>query len=615
MGGLATGAAMAQQRGAELADLSLEQLANITVTSASRRTEPLLQAPASVFVITAEDIRRAGAVTLFDALRIAPNLQVVRGDANQVIASARGGLFGTANKMLVLVDGRTIYTPLFAGVFSDAQDLVMEDIERIEVISGPGSTLWGTNAVNGVINVTTKSAARTQGTLAVATAGSEHREATLRHGGPMGDGGSYRVYAKYGMRSPHELEGGAPARDDSERWQAGFRADWEAGSVASAVQGDLYGANVDNLGGERTLSGGNLRARTTWSIAAGSQLMVQAYYDGTEREHLGSFEESRRTWDLEVQHSVQHGERDRFVWGGELRTSSDRTTSTPALGFSPTGRDLHFPSVFAQEERQVSAQLRATVGVRLEHNDYTGSEWLPNVRLAFMPSQDQLWWSALTRTVRAPSRIDRDLVIPGNAPPVIGPSPTFASEVADVAELGWRGRVGSHASLSATAFHHRFRGLRGAEPVGSLLEFTNAGHGRVSGIEAWGDLTVNRDWRLIAGVVAMQTRYDVDPGHVDISGSGLGNNPRHTAQLRSLWNVTSSMELDATLREVGRLPNPVVPGYTLLDMRLGWRVSRDLDVSVLVGDVFNRRYREIGTPTQSAFFGRSGLVRLTWTPS
>jgi iron complex outermembrane recepter protein len=613
--GLAGVTAVAQQpiHLADLADLSLEQLSNITVSSASRRAEPVLEAPASIYVVTAEDIRRSGAVTLYDALALAPNLLVVRGDASQAITSARGGIFGTANKMLVLIDGRTIYTPLFAGVFSDAQDLVLEDIERIEVISGPGSTLWGTNAVNGVINVTTKTAARTQGALVSVLGGSEHREATFRYGGSLAQGGFYRAYAKYGRRTAHELESGASALDASERWQAGFRMDWEGGTATSTVQGDAYAANVGNVGGPRDVSGANLRGQRTWKLAGGSEMLLQAYYDHTQREHQGSFRESRDTLDAQFQHALAHGARNRFVWGGEYRISSDSTFNTPSLGFMPNDRVLRFPSVYVQEELALSEKLRATLGVRAERNDYTGVEWLPNVRLAHASSPSQLLWLALTRTVRAPSRIDRELVVPGMPPYLVVPG-NMQAEVANVAEAGIRRRISPRASVSLTAFHHRFQDLRTAEFVGSNVQFTNAGKGRLSGVEGWGDLAVHRDWRLVAGFTRMRTQFEVEPGHADLDQSGLGNNPRRTALLRSLWNVTPATELDVTIRHVGESPKPLVPSHTVADLRAGWRVARDLDVSLLVTNIFDKRHAEAGAAAARAVFERAALLRVTWTP-
>ncbi|HET7729654.1 MAG TPA: TonB-dependent receptor plug domain-containing protein, partial [Usitatibacter sp.] len=305
---------------AELADLSLEQLANVTVTSASRHEERAIEAPASIFVLTAEDIRRSGATSLPELLRLAPNLQVIRGDTSQYIVSARGGLSGTANKMLVLVDGRTIYTPLFSGVFYDAQVLMLEDLERVEVISGPGSTLWGTNAVNGVINIVTKPAARTQGALLAAGAGDMEKGVSARAGAPFTDG-HYRVYGRYFERAAHERAGGLTAFDQAERWQAGFRADWERGGRTTTVQGDLYGAKVDNLGGARDMAGGNLLGRWRIPTGADGDVMVQAFYDRTEREHEGSFREKRDTFDVEVQRSLRRA-RHEMVLGAGYRAST-----------------------------------------------------------------------------------------------------------------------------------------------------------------------------------------------------------------------------------------------------------------------------------------------------
>jgi iron complex outermembrane receptor protein len=484
---------------ADLADLSLEQLANVTVTSASRREERLMDAPASIFVITAEDIRRSGATVIAEAIRLAPNLQVARGDANQYLISARGGLFGTANKMLVLIDGRTIYTPLFAGVFWDAQALMLEDVERIEVISGPGGTLWGTNAVDGVINITTKRAHATQGALVSMVGGSEQRRVNSRFGGRLADGGAYRVYALYDNRADNPLGNGGSAHDASERWQAGFRMDWEGGERTSTFQGDLYGANVDNLGGARNLAGGNVRGRWVQHFGSASDVMLQAYYDRAERRHLGTFEEALDTAEVELQHAVRHGNGSRFVWGATYRAADDRTVTTPVLGFVPPNRLLRTASAYAQDEREIAPRWRATLGLRAEHNPYTGLEWLPQARLAWSVTPGQFLWSSLARAVRSPSRIDRDLAVPGAPPYVIAPNDAFASELADVAELGWRGRWAGGMTGALTAFHHRFRDLRTLEPAGSSLQVMNGGSGRTSGVEGWAEARPLAGWRLIAG--------------------------------------------------------------------------------------------------------------------
>lgn len=608
---------MAQERvsPAELADLSLEQLANVTVTSASRREERVIEAPASIFVLTAEDIRRSGATTLPELLRLAPNLQVVRGDASQYTVTARGNISGTANKMLVLIDGRTVYTPLFAGVFWDAQNVLFEDLERIEVISGPGSTLWGTNAVNGVINVTTKPAARTQGALVAAGIGDQQRGASVRAGGVLSRDGHYRVYAKYFDRDENRLASGASARDAADRWQVGFRTDWERASRSLTVQGDVYGADVGNLGGVRDLSGGNVLARWRRRDDAGSEVMLQAYFDRTEREHRGSFQEKRDTFDLEFNHMLRNFRGHELVWGAGYRGSRDATANTPTLGFMPASRTQTLGSVFAQDEIALGPKSRATLGVRAEHNNYTGLEWLPNLRFAHAFSPSHLAWAALTRTVRSPSRIDRDLVLPGMPPFTLVNNDTFKSEIANVAEVGYRAQLAPRVSASLTAFHHRFRDLRTQEALGPALVLANSGEGNLSGVEAWGDYAVGRTWRLVLGFVTLNESYRVKPGRVDVSRATLGNDPKRTASLRSLWNVTRNHELDVMVRHVGDLPNPFVPAYTVVDARAGWRFARDLELSLVVGNAFDRRHAETGAPAVRAEFGRNVFLKLTWKPS
>ena len=599
-------------RVADLADYSLEQLANLKVTSVSRREERLVEAPASIFVITSEDIRRSGATSVGEALRLAPNLMVIRGDASQYVASARGGLAGTANKMLVLVDGRTIYSPLFSGVFWDAQDLVLADIDRIEVISGPGSTLWGTNAVNGVINILTKPAARTQGTLGVAYGGTDERGAAVRVGAPLAADGAYRVYAKYAEHNSLALSSGASAHDAFERLQAGFRADWTGGAGNTTVQGDAYRANVDNLGGPRDLSGANLLGRWRRVLDSGSEVLLQGYYDHTERVHQGSFDEKLDTLDVDFVQTFQARGNHEINWGAGYRSSRDRTAVTPVLALIPQDRTLPVATAFAQDELALTADFHLTAGLRAEHNAYTGLEWLPNLRFSWDLTPDHLVWGALTRTVRSPSRIDRDLVVPGQPPFAIVNNDSFKSEVADVAELGYRARVAPGASVSVTAFHHRLRNLRTLEPGGGALEVSNGAHGRISGVEGWADWTVMPDWRLVGGFIASNQETTLDEGHVNLTEPPLGNNPKRTASLRSLWNVTPDWEVDLAWRYQGRLETPAVPSYTALDARVGWRINRRLDASLLVANALDRRHIEFSGA--AAEFRRSALLRLTWTP-
>ncbi|HET7546951.1 MAG TPA: TonB-dependent receptor, partial [Usitatibacter sp.] len=557
-------------------------------------------------------IRRSGATSLGDALRLAPNLMVIQGDQNQFVASARGGLAGLANKMLVLIDGRIVYSPLFSGVFSDAQDLVLADILRIEVISGPGSTLWGTNAVNGVINIITRPASATEGTLAVAYGGDKERGATVRFGAPLGEQGAYRLYAKYAQRDDLALASGASAMDASERSQAGFRADWKGASASSTLQGDVYTANVGNIGGPRDLDGGNLLGRWRRTLDSGSKLMLQAYYDRTRRVHEGTFDETLDTFDAEVLHTLRPLAGHEVSWGGEWRVARDRTRDTPALAFIPRDRTLDTVALFAQDQLAIAPTASVTLGVRAEHGPYTGLEWLPNLRLSWNATPDHLFWAALTRTVRAPSRLDRDLAVPGAPPFVIVPNDTFESEVANVAELGWRARVTRGATISLTAFHHDFRDLRTLEPGVGGLVITNGASGRVSGLEGWADWRVTPDWRLVGGFTAMHFDTSLEPGHVNLSDPPLGNNPRRTALLRSLWNVTPSHDLDLAWRYQGPLDDSHLPGYAVLDARLGWRVTPELDLSLIVRNALDKEHVEF--PGANAQIGREWLVRATWSP-
>ena len=609
-----SGAAFATdvERVADLADYSLEQLANVKVTTVSRREESLLDAPASVFVITAEDIRRSGATDLGQALRLAPNLMVIQGDANQYVVTARGGLSGLANKMLVLIDGRTIYSPLFSGVFWDQQDLMLEDIDRIEVISGPGSTLWGTNAVNGVINIITRKATDTQGLLASAYGGDQGSGAAMRVGAPLANG-AYRMYAKYDRREALDLPSGDSARDASDNARAGFRADWKRAWSDSTLQGDVYTANIGNFGGPRDAKGGDLLGRWHHSFDSGSELMLKGYYDRTQRVHQGSLDEVRDTYDVEVLHTIHAVGPHELNWGAEYRSARDRTQAEPSIAFMPPDRTLDFASVFGQDEIALTRSVQATVGVRAEHNPYTGLEWLPDLRMSWDFARDQLVWAAVTRTVRSPSRIDRDIVVPGAPPYVLVNNDTFESERADVVQLGYRGQVAPGATLSLAAFHHEFRDLRTLGPADGALVIANGARGRITGIEGWGDWRVMHRWRLIGGFTLMRTRTSLDPGQVNLTDPPLGNNPDRTASLRSLWNITDRQELDLAWRYMGPLSNPHIPGYGVLDARLGWRVTPALDVSLVVNDAFDKEHVEF-SGAGVAQIGREWLVKLTWSP-
>ena len=392
-----------------------------------------------------------------------------------------------------------------------------------------------------------------------------------------------------------------------------MRSDWEQPTQLATLQAEVYGADVDNLGGAREMSGGHILGRWQKHLGADASFSVQGYYDRTERLHAGSFDEKRDTVDIEMQHASRPWEAHRVTLGGGYRASRDTSPAFAALRFIPESRTLTLASLFAQDEIVFSPALRATLGLRAERNAYTGLEWLPNVRLSYSLTSDDAVWAALTRTVRSPSRLDRDLVVPGLQPFLLINNDTYDSEIANVAELGYRGNIGRYMSLSFTAFHHRFKDLRTLESRGANLVFANAAEGRVSGLEGWGDLRPSIDWRLVWGFTFMREKLEIYPGRVNLTDSPLGNNPRRTALLRSLWNVTPAMQLDLMARYVGSLPNPAVPSYTELNARLGWRASRSLELALVAVNALGRDHVEFGTPAQRAVFEPSYFVRASWT--
>jgi iron complex outermembrane receptor protein len=425
---LASGSVSAQTTPtvSSLADLSLEELSNIQITSVSRRVESLATAAASVFVITGEDIRRSGAVTLMEALRLAPNLQVARSGSTGYAITARGFNQGLANKLLVQIDGRTIYSPFFAGVFWDAQDVMLEDIDRIEVISGPGGTMWGANAVNGVINILTKSSASTRGVLASAGGGDEGYKANARYGGRM-PGGHYRIYAQARELPNQWLASGAPVRDGSRRVQSGFRADWAAGRDSTTVQGDVYRDEGDQ---SQTLEGLNVLARWKRQLGADRSVAVQTYYDRTRRP-----QQTLDTWDIEGTYAHHLGSH-RLVIGGTYRYQHDRVENSPVLAVIPRDKKLSTSSVFVFDEIALRADISAGLGLKIEHNEYTGAEFLPTAKLGWRPNTRDFVWTQWSRAVRSPARLDRETFIPGNAPFLLSGGPHFESEISNVYELG-----------------------------------------------------------------------------------------------------------------------------------------------------------------------------------
>ena len=599
-----------------LADLTIEQLSNIEVTIATRRAQPLSDVPASAFVVSSEDIRRSGATSLQEALRLAPTLQVARADANQYAISGRGFNNVLANKMLVMIDGRVVYSPLFSGVFWEAQGVMLDDVDRIEVVTGPGGTLWGTNAMNGVINVVTRSAAETQGALLDAGSGNHDTVIGARFGLAPGSATHVRAYGQFSSRDDTERGGDVDLPDASDRLQAGFRGDWGDASTAMTLSGDLYRGNITqpSVGGDttRVVSGGNVLGSWTHDYKTGSQLRVQGYFDYSEREQPDAINESLQTWDIQAQHGFRPGEKHDAVWGAEYRYQADRVANlTPIIGFLPPNRDLRTASLFGQDVFTVQERVELTGGVRFERNEFTDWEVLPNARLAWKPKDARLLWAAASRAVRAPSRIDREFFSPVPTPHLfLAGGPGFESEVAKVFELGYRDQPTRDLSFSLTGFHHNYDDLRSltTSPDGPI--FANGIEGTNTGVEIWGSYRASTTWRFTAGWVQQSIDLEVAPGHSALAGTAtLGNDPKSWGQLRSALDL-GDLDVDAAVRYMGRLPDPEVPSYVTLDARLGWRPTKDFELSLSGWNLTGGSHPEWGVPGARPEFERSVFLKI-----
>ena len=601
-----------------LADLSLEELANLQITSVSRRAQRISDAAASVYVITAEAIRRSGASSLPEALRLAPNLQIAQIDANQWAITARGFNNAIGNKLLVLVDGRTVYTQFYSGVFWDQQDLVLADIDRIEVISGPGATLWGANAVNGVINVITRAARETQGGLASVEGGSKEAQGVARYGAALGDAGHFRLYAKRLERQHTSTPSGDAVADGWNQAQVGMRADWAIGQDTFTLQGDAYSGKGRQTRGMVALTfppiqvgGSNLSARWTRQLDPGASVSLQAYYDSSRRDDAVLYRPHEDVSDVQFQHAFGFAEQ-QLVWGAGYRQARDDLEPGFFFGFVPARRTLNWSNVFAQDGIRLDPALELTLGLKVEHNNYTGSELLPSLRLAWKPGDEQLMWAALSRAVRAPSPLDRDIVLPPKPPYLIAGGPGFRSEVAYVAELGWRAQPTASLSYSATLYQNWWERLRsGQRPPGAQVQ--NMIAGTTAGIEAWASWQAAPNWRLSAGYDLLREHLHVQAGSTDPVGpSALGNDPRAQWSLRSSLDVTATQEFELSLRHVGALPSPAVAAYTTADLRYAWRFRPGWTAALVGRNLLGRSHAEFGAATGRSEIARSLLVQLAW---
>jgi len=632
----------------ELKRLSIEELMDIEVTSVSRTPETLSSAAAAISVVTNEDIHRSGATTLPEALRGVPGLHVARRNSNSWAVSSRGFSSINSEKLLVLSDTRSIYTPLFSGVQWDVQDYLLQDIERIEVIRGPGASLWGSNAVNGVINITTKHARNTQGTLLSGTLGTEEGSAAVRSGGTFGESGFFRVFGQYSDRG-ETFHPGTTRSDDWHIGHAGFRADWDAGdSDTMTLQGDVYSAKIGQLAPavniigrvgptgnlEVEASGGNVLGRWRRQLSSGSDLQVRAYFDSTHRDDP-SFHDDLGTFDLEMQHRYVPSARHEIVWGLNYRYTDNTNRGKLIFAVAPEDSQDQLFSGFAQDQIALSDALRLTVGTKLEHNDFSGFEVQPTVRLAWDVAPGQNAWAAASRAVRVPTRLERDVAIeitpPGSNPraALLG-NEDFDAEELIAYELGYRWQALQTLALDLALFHNRYEGLASLElgsptldPGTGVVTFPvmnfNLTDARSQGAELLATFSPRDNWRLIGSYSYVY--LDVQPHGQDLNRGAFleGTTPRHQISLRSLLDLPGGLQLDALLRhstELERQPEiPVGPGieaYTELDVRFAWFASEQLELSLVGQNLLHDHHVEFGTPAARGEIERSVYGKVTW---
>lgn len=598
----ATAEPMLLARVDDLASLSLESLMNIDVVSVSKRSEPLQQSPAAVFVLDGSSIIRSGVKSIPEALRLIPGLQVARLDSHTYAITARGFNSTVADKLEVLMDGRSLYTPMYSGVFWDAQDTLMEDIERIEVIRGPGAALWGANAVNGVVNIVTKSAANTQGGLEQMGGGGEFEGfAAWRYGGKVGEKGHYRVYAKTTHYTAQEAAGAGDAGDAWNHDQLGFRTDLVLSDRDTlTLQGDMYKERIENSlsSKDEAISGHNLIARWKHRYDDGADTEVQFFYDQTSRDETRTFAEDRNIYDLEVKHRFSIGERQNFVIGGGYHTTDDKIDSlNPGLlQFLPPTRKDETLDVFAQNQIElVEDKLHLTLGAKYENNDYTGDEFQPSARFSYIVSEQNTVWGAISRAVRIPNRLDHTLEIFGGV--LIGDE-NFTSEEVIAYELGYRTILSSVLSADTAIFYNEYDSLRSftddfLNPQTLPVRFVNDGAGRTHGVE----LTVRWEPAPEVKVLASYVYMDMDiaakfgSGDVNIEQNDE-NDPNSKLSLRLDWDIRPNWSLQTRARWVDSLDDLGVDAYTAVDLTSIWRVSPSVELSVVGSNLFDPQHSE-----------------------
>ena len=643
----------------DLFNMDFEKVLEIKVFSPSKKEETVQDAAASIFVITDEDIRRSGVTSIPEALRLSPGVEVARQDSHTWAISSRGFNDEFANQLLVLIDGRSVYTPLFAGVYWDVQDLMLEDIDRIEVIRGPGATLWGANAVNGVINITTKSAKETQGWLVTGGGGTEEYGGGVRYGAKLHENGYLRVYGKWFDRDESKQPNGEDANDAWSVSRAGFRYDYlPTDKNAFTLQGDFYYGGLDQSVSQTELpptymrqntedvdvKGANVLGKWVHKFENDSELALKAYYDHTYRDRV-VFAETRNTFDVDLQHRIQLGNRNDIVWGVNYNVSSDELDNSFMVSFTPAERTTHLFSAFVQDEiTLIEKKLRLTLGTKIEHNDYTGFEIQPSARLSWNITEKQTAWLSASRAISTPSRAEHNIrinraVYPPAHPdnPVPGQNTVISlngSEAMDSKqligfELGYRVQATEKFTTDIATFFNLYDDQRSISGPGApdptlypgalALPFTigNDISGETYGFEVSSTFKATKWWQLRANYSFLQMELHLENGANDPVGLQRADNdsPVHQVGIRSLMDLPYDMELDGGMRYVDSLSNRGVPSYVVGDVRLGWRSpKRHWEISITGQNLFDthREFAPSYIPTQVTEVETSVFAKVTF---
>lgn len=635
-------AAQAQSAQTDFANLKIEDLMKVEVTSASKKAQKISRVPAAIFVITQGDIERSGATNVPDLLRMVPGLEVAHINASSWAVSARGFNGGHSNKLLVLIDGRTVYTPIFSGVYWDAQQVALDSVERIEIIRGPGATAWGANAVNGVINILTKQTKDTQGATVTAYGGTVERGGgSARYGGQIGGYGTYRMFAvgqaTGQLLTPDKQSG----HDDWYGFNAGFRADAELsakdfmtveGATGRGSEGELSIISlVPPLIGVRDLrarfSGWDILGRWTHVFSPVTETSLQIYFDRTQRgDSTNGFGENTLDFDFQ-QHLAQRRGND-LVWGLGFRRNSDDTVENSRISFVPADLNTHILSAFVQDEISIRPDhLYVTMGTKLEHEYYNGFNLQPTGRIAWIPSDRGMFWAALSGAQRTPSRVEA--AIAGNPGAFPGQSsatlvtvpgnPMPRNERLVAAEAGVRRDLSDRISLDTTVFLNRYRDLasNGPAPPQLGLKFDNLIHGETHGIELFANVKLNSRWTLSPGYSFLTVHLHPVAGSLDTTTvtNAQGGNPTHQAQLRSNVNLLRDFRWTVSAYFVDRLTGRSLPSYTRLDTTVAWRASEKVSLGMVGQNLVRNLHQEYaGADLQfnPSLVRRSGYAWLTW---